>query len=199
MATRIDAAAPASPLAWKQLLELWKLPSDDLSIGIAASCPFAISTDAYCLRARGTLDRVAAQDRPVLLHLRSGTHDAWAVLLGADARHARLSLDGRAFAIDRIALSRHWNGEYAALWRGPANLVLPLTDNTPAMTWVRDRLTTRYLPVDAVAMLDDEMQAAVRHFQEDSGLASDGVIGPETLMALASRDEDGPRLSKGLE
>jgi general secretion pathway protein A len=43
------------------------------------------------------------------------------------------------------------------------------------------------------------MHAAVRRFQGDSGLASDGVIGPETLMALASRDEAGPRLLKGLE
>ncbi|MFC5576604.1 AAA family ATPase [Lysobacter niabensis] len=199
LAARIDGAAPASPLAWKQLLELWKLSSDDASIGIASQCPFAIAIDAYCLRARGPLDRLVAQDRPALLHLRHGARDAWALLLGADARNVRLSLDGRALDVDRIALSRHWNGEYTTLWRGPDGLALPLADNSPAMPWVRNHLTTHYLPVDAVAALDANMRAAVQRFQGDSGLASDGVIGPETLMALASRDEDGPRLLKGLE
>jgi general secretion pathway protein A len=197
--TRIDNAAPASPLAWKQLLDLWKLPSDDLSIGIAASCPFAVSTDAYCLRARGALDRLVAQDRPVLLHLRNATRDAWAVLLGADARRARIVLDGRTLDIDRIALSRYWNGEYAALWRGPSNLVLPVADGNPSLPWVRDHLATRYLPVDAVAAFNADMHSAVRRFQGDRGLTSDGVIGPETLMALASADDGGPRLLGGLE
>ena len=199
LATRIDGAAPTSPLAWKRLLELWKLPSDDLSISIASGCPFAISTDAYCLRARGPLDRLVAQDRPALLRLRNGPREAWALLLGADARTVRLSLDGHALDVDRIALSHHWSGEYASVWRGPDALMLPLADNSPAMIWVRDRLTTRYLPVDAVAMLDADLQAAVQRFQGDSGLASDGVIGPETLMALASRDKDGPHLLEGLE
>ena len=199
LATRIDGAAPASPLAWKRLLELWKLPSDDLSISIASGCPFAISTDAYCVRARGPLDRLVAQNRPALLRLRNGPREAWVLLLGADARTVRLSLDGQALDVDRIALSHHWSGEYTSIWRGPDALTLPLADNSPAMIWVRDRLTTRYLPVDAVAMLDADLQAAVQRFQGDSGLASDGVIGPETLMALASRDKDGPHLLEGLE
>jgi general secretion pathway protein A len=120
-------------------------------------------------------------------------------LLGADAMRVRLSLDGEAVDIDRIALSRRWTGEYAALWRGPADLVLPLADNTPAMTWVRDHLTPRYLGVDAVAAFDETMQAAVQRFQNDRGLASDGVIGPETLMALAAQDDNGPHLLKALE
>lgn len=199
LARRIDSAAPASPLAWKQLLELWKLPSDDLSIGIAASCPFAISTDAYCLRAHGALDRLVAQDRPVLLHLRNAAREAWAVLLGADARRVRIVLDGRTLDIDRIALSRYWDGEYTALWRGPSDLALPVTDSTPSLPWIRDHLSTRYLAVDAVAALNADMQSAVRRFQGDHGLASDGVIGPETLMALASADDGGPRLLGGLE
>ncbi len=196
---RIDAAEPASPQAWKQLLQLWQLPSDDLSIGIAASCPFAISTDAYCLRANGSLDRIVAHDRPVLVRLRNGGREAWAVLLGADGRRARLALDGRRFDIDRLGLAQFWNGDFAALWRGPDHLVLPLADNTPGLIWVRDQLTTRYLPVDAVAVFDADMRAAVRQFQRDRGLGSDGVIGPETLRALAAGDEAGPRLPKGLE
>jgi general secretion pathway protein A len=119
----------------------------------------------------------------VLLRLGNDTREAWAVLLGADARRARIILDGRTADIDRIGLSRYWNGEYAALWRGPANLALPVADGNPSLAWVRDHLATRYLPVDAVATFNADMQS----------------IGPETLMALASGDEGGPRLLKGLE
>jgi general secretion pathway protein A len=199
LATRIATGDATSPLAWKSLLQLWRLPTDDAASGVVATCPFAISSDTYCLRTRGPLDRLVAQDRPVLLRLRNEEAETWALLLGADAMRVRLSLDGEAVDIDRIALSRRWTGEYAALWRGPADLVLPLADNTPAMTWVRDHLTPRYLGVDAVAAFDETMQAAVQRFQNDRGLASDGVIGPETLMALAAQDDNGPHLLKALE
>jgi general secretion pathway protein A len=197
LAAQIAAADPAAPLAWKQLLELWKLPADDLAVGRAAACPFAIAADSYCLRASGPLDRLVAQDRPVLLQLRDGAHDARAVLLGADAMRVRLSLDGKTIATDRITLARFWNGDYTALWRGPADVALPLTDNSTPMVWVRDHLTSRYLPGDAVAIFDATMQTAVRRFQTDRGLLSDGVIGPETLMALAAQDDHGPRLQAG--
>ena len=198
-AARVAASEPAAPRAWKRLLELWQLPADDLATGIASECPFAIGSDSYCLRTLGSLDRLVAQDRPVLLHLRSGERDTWAVLLGADARRVRLALADEVVDLDRIALSRFWNGEYTALWRGPADLVLPLDGRSAALVWVRDRLTSRYLPVDAVATLDAAMADAVRRFQQDRGLASDGVIGQETLMALAAQDDGGPRLLKGLE
>jgi general secretion pathway protein A len=199
LVARIGSAGATSPLAWKDLLALWKLPTDDITAGVATACSFTISPDTYCLRTRGQLDRLVAQDRPVLLRLHNGDAEAWAILLGADAMRVRLSLDGETVDIDRIALPRIWAGEYAALWHGPANLVLPLTDNSPAMIWVRDHLTPRYLGVDAVAAFDETMQTAVHRFQNDRGLASDGVIGPETLMALAAQDDDGPRLQKALD
>ncbi|HEY0662165.1 MAG TPA: peptidoglycan-binding domain-containing protein, partial [Lysobacter sp.] len=81
---------------------------------------------------------------------------------------------------------------------GPSDLIAPLPADGPAMEWVRDRLAPRYIRADAPAVLDAAMREAVRRFQTERGLLSDGVIGPETLMALAAGDE-GPQLQRALE
>jgi len=55
--------------------------------------------------------------------------------------------------------------------------------------WISRRLRPDYLPASTTpAVFDAAMQDAVRRFQRDAGLAADGVIGPATLMALASGD-----------
>lgn len=199
LAARIAESEPSSRTAWSQLLELWELPTDAASVDRAAQCPLAITAGTYCLHTRASLDRLVAQDRPALLRLRSGTHERWAMLLGADATHARLSLDGQEIDVERIALARFWNGEHATVWRGPDPLPLPWTGDAAASEWVRARLVPRYLSADAGAATASELQAAVRRFQGDRGLLSDGLIGPETLAALAAMDDGGPHLRKGLE
>ena len=169
LATRIATAGPASPDAWRSLLASWRLPVDPADVAIAMQCAPLLTTDVHCLRARATLDKLAAIGRPVLLHLRSDGHDAWAELLGVGALRARLQLAGSAVEVSRVALQRAWKGEYIAFWRTPA---MPAT-----------------LPTD----ID-----AVRRFQSDHGLVADGVAGPETSFALAA-DAPGPRLSRGLD
>ena len=60
----------------------------------------------------------------------------------------------------------------------------------PLVDWIRERLQPGYLSVvDGSAVFDEQMQAAVRRFQRDHGLLDDGLVGPATLMALASRDD----------
>ncbi|MBW3551717.1 MAG: signal peptidase I, partial [Proteobacteria bacterium] len=81
----------------------------------------------YCLHAparpdKPHLDKLVAQDRPVLLRLRDGVHTAWAVLTGSDSLHVRLWLTDGEIITDRLALARVWDGEHLALWRGPALL-----------------------------------------------------------------------------
>ena len=60
----------------------------------------------------------------------------------------------------------------------------------PVVDWIRERLQPGYLSVvDGSAVFDEQMQAAVRRFQRDHGLLDDGLVGPATLMALASRSD----------
>ena len=105
------------------------------------------------------------------------------------------------FDIDRIALERAWSGEFAALWRAPSSLAQPLSVDArgPSVEWVRTQLTPRYVTAGSPAVLDTAMQEAVRRFQTERGLLSDGVVGPETLLALAADSDNGPRLLRVLE
>ncbi|MGO0999455.1 AAA family ATPase [Lysobacter sp. CA196] len=196
-AQRIAAADLASLAAWRQLLGAWQLPADEVAVATAARCaariePGAarIAPGAYCLRGSASLDKLVQLGRPVLLHLRLGVRDPWVLLSAMDASRVRLSLDGTPFDTDRAALERLWTGEYAAIWRGPEGLASSLSPRAGGARgeWLRTRLG-----VTAGATTED-----VRSFQSARGLLSDGVVGPETMLALSSGDA-GPRLQPVLE
>jgi general secretion pathway protein A len=192
---RLQGADDAGIPAWSALLKLWNSGAD---ANVASACPPAIEAGLYCLRGTATLDKLFAQGRPALLRLRApnGASD-WALLLGADAVRARMQLGEATFDLDRVALQRAWTGEYVALWRGPETLVeTPTPDGRgPAVDWVQAHLEPAYA---GPAVLDAAMRDAVRTFQQSRGLATDGVIGPETLLALGARDP-GPRLRTHLD
>jgi general secretion pathway protein A len=117
LARRVAANDPAAHGAWRALLSAWRLPTDDADIAIANRCAAALAPDVYCLRGRGTLDTLAAIGRPVLLRLRAGGHETWAMLLGSDALRARLQLDDGVADVPRVALQPLWDGEYIGVWR----------------------------------------------------------------------------------
>ena len=196
LAQRVAAAAAAPLAPWQALLALWKLPTDAADAAIAARCAPVLAPGVHCLRARAGLDKLTAIGRPVLLRLRSADGEGWALLLGADGLRARLRLGDAIVDVPRVALQRAWTGEYAALWRAPPEVAAPLGlgGDGPAATWLQARLA----PASAAAstrpaIADGALSEAVRGFQAMHGLAADGVVGPETLFALAARDP-GPRL-----
>jgi general secretion pathway protein A len=191
------AIAGSAPLApWQALLSLWQLPTDASDVAIAAQCAPVLAPGVHCLRARAGLDKLTAIGRPVLLRLHSADGDGWALLLGADGLHARLRLGDAVVDVPRVVLQRAWTGEYAALWRAPPEVAAPLAlgGDGPATAWLRAHLASASQAASVQpAMTDTALPQAVRSFQAVHGLVADGVVGPETLFALAARDP-GPRL-----
>ncbi|MCX7032860.1 MAG: AAA family ATPase [Arenimonas sp.] len=201
---RMRLAGDSAQPAWSQLLGLWTVRANEAALADAASCPPVLAPGLFCLRGRASLDKLAALGRPTLLRLQGREGGAWAVLLGADAVRVRLWLGGGRFDTDRLALERTWRGDYAAIWRGPAFLAPPPApgDSGPAVDWIHDRLRDRAgleTPDAGPAVLDAASLVAVRRVQTAHGLVADGVIGPETLLALSSGDSDGPRLRRVLD
>ena len=200
LASLVGATGDTPVPAWQHLLALWALPADAITVDPAGPCAPAAASDVHCVSGRNNrLEALVALDRPLLLRLADGEASAWAVLLGADARRARVRIGGRTVDLDRALLQAHWDGRYAGLWRGPAALATPPRsgDAGPAVDWIRARLPTASAAV-AGTPYDDALRDAVRTVQAARGLPADGIAGPLTLMALAS-DDAGPRLARVLE
>ena len=202
---RLRGTDPSPLPAWRALLSLWQLPASSADAVAVAGCTALVAVDVRCLHGLAGLDKLAVQGRPALLRLRGNDSDAWLLLLGVDAQKVRLQLGDRVFDTDRIALERVWAGEYLALWRAPTAMAsMPATAlvggaRGPMVDWVHERLPPRGPTAgDGPVRLDAAMRDAVRRYQRARGLTADGVIGPETLMALSS-GEAGPRLLRVLE
>ena len=204
LAARIaSASTPAAhEAAWRAMLQAWSLPhtADDARAAIA--CAPMPAPGTYCTRGTAHLDRLAALGRPVLLQLDSGRDSAWALLQGTDGARARLLLDGAVVDVDRADLQRAWPGRYAAVWRSAAALAPPPSRGTSGagVDWLRERLVREGVASDAPSgtAFDDALADSVRRFQRARGLAVDGVVGSETLFALAAGDP-GPRLERSMD
>ena len=200
LASLIGATGDTPVPAWQHLLSLWSLPGDAITVDPAGPCATAATPDVHCVSGRtNRLEALVALDRPLLLRLADGEASAWALLLGADARRARVRIGSRTVDLDRALLQARWDGRYAALWRGPAALATApgVGDAGPAVDWIRARLPTAAAAA-AGTPYDAALRDAVRTLQAARGLPADGIAGPLTLMALAS-DDAGPRLARVLE
>ena len=198
--TQLIRATSDTPLpAWQAMLALWQLPADSITVDPAGPCRTAANPEVHCVQGSASLDTLLALDRPVLLRLHDAGTDAWALLLGADARRARIRIGEQTLDIDRVQLLARWDGPYASLWRGPAMLAsAPRLDSSgPAVDWVRLQVLPGANAAPGAAY-GDTLRAAIKTVQQARGLPADGIAGPLTLMSLGN-ELPGPRLLRVLD
>lgn len=204
LAQLADAGNASASAAWTRLLGRWKLRAERADVITAQRCPLVVSPGVFCLRSSGTLAKLAALRRPVVLHLSAQGRDIHAVLLGLNEQRARLGLGGETVDIARAELERLWMGEFYALWTTPEFVpqILRRGDSGPGVEWLRQVLIEDgRLPPEAISpsVFDAVQENAVRALQREFGLSPDGIAGPETLLAAASRASGGPRLMRTLK
>lgn len=191
-------------LAFTRLLAQWKLRAAQVDVATAMRCAPTLTPGIYCLRGSGNLAKLEAMGRPAVLRLNLDAGEAWAVLLGVGAERVRLAIAGATHEVTRASLERHWLGEYYAIWRAPdfiAGATLRRGDSGPGVEWLRQRLIEGGLirgEPGGPAHFDAQIEAAVRSLQGATGLLPDGIVGPETLMAVSAIGRDAPRLGRGL-
>lgn len=196
-------AERARTAAWGEMLARWQVVSSDVSVAGAMQCNAVIFPGFDCVAGTGTLNQLKRFDRPLILVL-VGTRGTRQVLLtGVGENDVRLYIHGRPLRVSRAALQTVWRGRFMAPFRLPAWMPsrIRLGATGQPVGWIRAQLRqldgdTRgeYRPL----IYDAAMQLRVRRLQQAYGIPVDGVIGPETLFALGSLDDQGPHLARGV-
>jgi hypothetical protein len=184
-----------------ELLRLWQVETTPgvRYLDCAAVPAFALA----CERSEGRWSDLRRFDRPAALKLALADEGkGFVVVVGLDEEHALVQREGTAMRVPIAVLDQRWSGDYLLLWRPPpfGVRVIGSGNSSEAVSWLRKRLAQlpgSELPVDP-ARYDADVASAVRRFQQDHGLASDGVAGPNTLIMLSNvlADLDVPRLSQ---
>lgn len=188
--------------AWTSLLAMWRVPAERVSIREAMRCPAQITPGLLCLRSTGSLGRILSNNRPVILRLRVDGEDHFAVLVSLGEGYAVLDLAGKRLRVPLPLLELYWRGDYTTVWRAPEYLPATIRrgDHGLPVSWLINRLDDIEDTVTELAVgppyFDAALEERVRRLQQLHGISQDGVVGPETFLALASYDASGPRLSR---
>lgn len=194
-----------SAAAWSQLLARWRVDSGEATFAQARSCPQVIAPGLDCLRGRGSLRQVGQFNRPVILALQGDgrAQMRYALLTGTSTSRVRLRFGDQVYVLDQKELTRVWSGQFMAIFRLPADIPQSLQkgDAGPPTAWVAAQLAlydNGPAHAEGPSFYDADLEARVRSLQKGFGLVADGIVGPETLFALASLDSDGPHLARAV-
>ena len=185
----VASASAADPA--KVLLRLWRVaptPSQP-------PCRSAGLQGLACLHTEGNLALLRLLNRPAALMLVVGKRRIAVVVEHIGTSHIRLALaPGIEREFNLEVLGKYWYGQMWLLWRPPGGAVLLRPGMRGAgVVWLRRSLG---VPGHGRDRFGEELEKAVRVFQQRTGLVTDGIAGPRTLIALRSRVEPlvGPRL-----
>jgi general secretion pathway protein A len=156
-------------------------------------CDFAPSAGLQCLTERGGWSEIRRLDLPVVLELWDGSASPYYAALTAMAdANVTLTVGGRTVQTTQHALRDQWSGAYVVLWQTPPGYYgsIRVGQTHETVGWLRQQLTalvTRPLASPTPNQFDESLAEAVREFQANEGLLTDGIVGPATWIRLADR------------
>jgi len=137
------------------------------------------------------LEQISRLNLPVILELKldvSSEAIRYVTLQRVDADgSAVIAAADRIFVMPAESLYRYWAGRTFFLWSNFQDIPsLEGGAEGTAVRWLQERLTQlEYLrPGDPSGQFDQITENAVREFQADFDLEPNGLVGPETLIAL---------------
>ena len=190
---RIEPPSQQLPPPWllspvKAMSALWSLASPYPEPEII--CTDEVQYQLVCVRESAqTWQALEQYNRPLVLDMVSPERfSASVLLLGIEARTAKvLSADG-PILVDLAELGPLWNGGYQFLWHPPAGFASPLAmgANSEAVAEVAQlfaQLDQQDKPL-AGMRFNAALKQRVVLFQQRYGLEDDGMVGLKTLLKL---------------
>jgi general secretion pathway protein A len=196
LASGFASLVDAEKQSWHELAQAW-----NIDIGDGDPCAAASKQQLQCFRSgKSTLALIRQLDRPGVLTLRDGSgRAAYVMLSGLSEDAAMLRIDGSTRTVSLLSLADYWRGEYATLWRVPADYSGSIVDSRSGKSayWLALQLATARGDSRPVGERFDDaaLKGWIHTFQLTQGLPSDGIAGPLTLMQLnRAVGVDEPRL-----
>lgn len=194
-------ASSSSASAFNHLLALWGHPKVS-----AEGCDQVRVPGLTCYTMGGSWSTLQSLNRPVVLSLRHPVHaSAHALLTGLTRDSATLLLENGMQTLTIASLEKVWSGEFAVVSRMPPGMISHKGkgDDEIKITWLRERLSTLQWhapPVKKPGMYDEGLRKRLIGFQRQHRLDGDGLLGPQTLVALFATplDPQGPHLKQKL-
>lgn len=187
--------------AMESLFELWSL--DYRSTAGMVPCERAQAAGLNCFRGRGALTQLRHLNHPAVLKLVNATgSERYVVLAALNGDSAAIAVGGKIIDTPQAEIEPFWSGDYILLWRKPLTIGSKLVALGMAGTgvrWLSETLNRIDGTVDTESssvFFDEALAIRLKSFQKAHGLASDGIAGEQTLIALvaAAAESPGPRL-----
>ncbi|MEW8010644.1 MAG: AAA family ATPase [Candidatus Thiodiazotropha sp.] len=142
-----------------------------------------------CLISTSEWSGLLGMNRPLLLQLKQDKQRRLLLLKHVDDEWLLVDSGMQEGVISRTELMRYWTGEYILLWRPLAEIALIGEGSSGnAVTWLRKRLQRvdgiEPPAIEGLDRFDAELEDRLKAFQQQQGLAADGVAGQQTMIYL---------------
>ncbi len=164
---------------------------------------FATANGLSALSMSPNTTQIAAIDLPVLVRLRAGSALEWAAVTSLESNRIKVAYgDGREEEFNPDAFRKAYTGDAFYLWNDPEPNAEPMRARTEG-----DAVTSLQTDLKSLGLLDRDPTGnydvatieAIGRIQRATGIAVDGVVGPQTRMVLTSWLDRAraPKLSAG--
>jgi general secretion pathway protein A len=146
-----------------------------------------------CSFGTGTWANLLFYDRPVILKLDAADGQRVPVVLRhLDNAVAELVVGDQVYRVPTQQVDPYWHGDYIMLLQAPPNGSMNMRAGYagPDVGWLREQIK-HIQGVDLASpnpfYFDDVLRQHVLDFQRSNGLATDGIVGKNTLIRLNSQ------------
>jgi general secretion pathway protein A len=188
-----ESVGPKAHGGLAELVRAWKLAllqAPPMDVTWTTIAKFATANRLRPLGMSPNAAQIAAIDLPVLVRMRSEGAPQWAALLTLDSDVARLVHgDGRSEEMTPETFRVAYSGDAFYLWNDPTPLAEPLRAMARG-----DAVLALQTDLKALGLIDREPTGAydaatvdaISRIQRATGIAVDGIAGPQTRMVLSS-------------
>lgn len=192
------------PNAYTSLLQLWSI--DQVVTRQSDLCEVGAEVGLMCqIELSLNVERLSQKRRPGVIQLvETGDQAATYLLSSLGSEGFTLSNSRGEFQVSAEELASRWDGAYLYFWRAPPGYEGSLYvggKNMPVVDWLQDKFLEwdqSYQEVITGGIYSGAISEHVKRFQADHGMESDGVLSPETIIALNDLSGGAPTLEGSL-